>query len=59
MDAPPPNAAVHRAGRGRVYDSIVDAIGDTPMVRLNKLPQMHGVDATFLPSWNISIRRRA
>ena len=40
--------AVHRPGRGRVFDSIVDAIGDTPIVRLRKLPQMHGVSATIL-----------
>ena len=38
MDAPTPNAAMHRPGRGRVFTSIVDAIGDTPIVRLNKLP---------------------
>jgi cysteine synthase A len=48
MDAPTPNAALHRPGRGRVFDSIVDAIGDTPIVRLNKLPKMHGVGATIL-----------
>ena len=48
MDAPTPNAALHRPGRGRVFDSIVDAIGDTPIVRLNKLPKMHGVNATIL-----------
>jgi cysteine synthase len=40
--------AVHRPGRGRVFDSIVDAIGDTPIVRLRKLPQSHGVNATIL-----------
>src|SRR5207344_481018 len=48
MDAPTPNAALHRPGRGRVFDSIVDAIGDTPTVRLNKLPKMYGVGATIL-----------
>ncbi len=42
---PPPS---HRPGRGRVYDSIADAIGDTPLVRLNKLPQQQGVKATIL-----------
>jgi cysteine synthase A len=40
--------AVQRPGRGRVFDSIVDAIGDTPIVRLRKLPQAHGVNATVL-----------
>ena len=38
----------HVPGRGRVYDSIADAIGDTPLVRLNKLPQQRGAKATIL-----------
>jgi cysteine synthase A len=38
----------HRAGRGRVFDSIVDTVGDTPIVRLRRLPQQHGVNATIL-----------
>jgi cysteine synthase A len=37
-----------QAGRGRVYDSIADAFGDTPLVRLNRLPHQHGVKATIL-----------
>ena len=48
MDAPLATSAVHRPGRGRVFDSIVDAVGDTPIVRLGKLPQQHGVHATIL-----------
>jgi cysteine synthase A len=48
MDASSPTGAVHPAGRGRVYDSIVDAIGDTPIVRLRKLPQARGAQATIL-----------
>src|SRR6267154_985924 len=40
--------AAHRPGRGRVFDSIVDAVGDTPIVRLRRLPQAHGVQATIL-----------
>jgi cysteine synthase A len=48
MDASSSTGAVHRAGRGRVYDSIVDAIGDTPIVRLRKLPQARGAKATIL-----------
>ncbi len=40
--------AAHHAGRGRVYDSIVDAFGDTPIVRLHRLPEQHGVKATIL-----------
>ena len=38
----------HAPGRGRIYDSIADAIGDTPLVRLNKLPQQQGAKATIL-----------
>ena len=37
-----------RPGRGRIYNSITGTIGDTPLVRLNHLPQMHGVKATIL-----------
>jgi cysteine synthase len=37
-----------RPGRGRIYGSITDTIGDTPLVRLNHLPQMQGVKATIL-----------
>jgi cysteine synthase A len=48
MDASPATSAVHRPGRGRVFDSIVDAVGDTPIVRLHKLPQANGVHATIL-----------
>ena len=48
MDASSSAGAVHRAGRGRVYDSIVDAIGDTPIVRLRKLPQARGAQAAIL-----------
>jgi len=48
MDAPPVAGAVQRPGRGRVFDSIVDAIGDTPIVRLRRLPQAQGVKATIL-----------
>src|ERR1700710_3077336 len=40
--------AVHRPGRGRVFDSIVDAVGDTPIVRRPKMPQAHGAHAPIL-----------
>jgi cysteine synthase len=36
------------AGRGRIYDSITDTIGDTPLVRLTRLPQLQGVKAHIL-----------
>mgnify|MGYP003471865460 CR=1 FL=1 len=38
----------HKPGRGRIYDSIVDAFGDTPTVRLHRLPEQNGVKATIL-----------
>src|SRR6201995_2091188 len=48
MDAPSAASAVHRPGRGRGFDSIVDGIGDTPIVRLRKLPLQNGAQATVL-----------
>ncbi|MCQ0989426.1 cysteine synthase A [Jiella marina] len=35
-------------GRGRIYDSIVDTIGDTPLVRLDKLAREKGMKANLL-----------
>jgi cysteine synthase A len=40
--------AVQHRGRGQVFDSIVDAIGDTPIVRLQRLPLQRGSKATIL-----------
>jgi cysteine synthase A len=37
-----------RPGRGRIFDSITETIGDTPLVRLNRLPQMQGIKAQIL-----------
>jgi cysteine synthase len=37
-----------KPGRGRIYDSITDTIGDTPIVRLNRLPKERGVEANIL-----------
>jgi len=34
--------------RGRIYDSITDTIGATPLVRLNRLPKERGVAANIL-----------
>jgi len=48
MDAPSATGAERLPGRGRVYDSIVEAFGDTPIVRLRRLPEMHGANATIL-----------
>ncbi len=41
-------APAKEPGRGRVYDSITDTIGDTPLVKLNRLPAERGVKATIL-----------
>jgi cysteine synthase A len=35
-------------GRGRIYDSITETIGDTPLVRLKRLPKERGIDAEIL-----------
>ena len=35
-------------GRGRIYDSITDTIGDTPIVRLNRIRRERGVQANLL-----------
>ncbi len=37
-----------KPGRGRIYDSIVDTIGDTPLVRLDKFAEQKGVVAHLL-----------
>ena len=43
-------SAVETTGefRGRVYDSILETIGATPLVRLSKLTKAHAVDAEIL-----------
>jgi len=45
MAAPSPSS---RPGRGRIYGSITETIGDTPLVRLSRLPQMQGIKAQIL-----------
>lgn len=37
-----------KPGRGRIYDSIADTIGNTPLVRLSSLADAHGVKANIL-----------
>ena len=42
-------SSVNRApGRGRVYKSITETIGDTPIVELEKIAREHGVKANLL-----------
>ncbi|MCK7615289.1 cysteine synthase A [Roseibium sediminicola] len=36
------------SGRGKIYASITDTIGDTPIVRLDRLAKAHGVKANLL-----------
>src|SRR4051794_5306197 len=40
--------AARSRGRGRVFGSITEAIGDTPIVQLRRLPEMQGVKANIL-----------
>lgn len=35
-------------GRGRIYSSITETVGDTPLVRLDRLAHVHGVKANLL-----------
>jgi cysteine synthase len=37
-----------KPGRGRIYDTICQTIGDTPLVRLNRLPKEAGAKADIL-----------
>ncbi|GJE01950.1 cysteine synthase A [Methylobacterium isbiliense] len=37
-----------KPGHGRVYGSITETIGNTPLVRLNRLPKERGVEAEIL-----------
>ena len=37
-----------KPGRGRIYDSIIQTIGDTPLVRLNRMPGEAGAKADIL-----------
>ncbi len=47
-DATKSSAATHKPGRGRIYDSITETIGDTPIVRLDKIAKAEGVSAKLL-----------
>jgi cysteine synthase A len=40
--------ATSQPGRGRIYGSITETIGDTPLVRLNRIEQKHGLKAHLL-----------
>jgi len=38
----------HRPGRGRIYDTFAATMGDTPLVRIPRLKEKHGVTADIL-----------
>jgi cysteine synthase A len=46
--ARPNTIRIHNPPRGKVYDSIVDTIGATPLVRINRLAKEAGVKADLL-----------
>ncbi len=37
-----------KPGRGRIYDCITETIGDTPLVRMKRMPQEAGAKADIL-----------
>ncbi len=39
---------ISRRGRGKIYDSITETIGDTPLVRLDKIAREKGVSARLV-----------
>ena len=42
------DSEIHKPGRGRIYNSITETIGDTPLVRMARMPQSAGVKADLL-----------
>ena len=48
MAASDQTAAAAKLGRGKIYDSITDTIGDTPIVRLKRIAEQGGVKANIL-----------
>ena len=47
-DQPTITGAAATPGRGRIYETILDTIGDTPLVRLGKFAADAGVHADLL-----------
>ena len=43
-----PVTTTHAPGRGRIYNSITETIGDTPLVRLDKFAKEKGIVANLL-----------
>ncbi len=44
----PTGSLAQAPGRGRIYDSITDTIGNTPLVRLDRIARAKGVSASLL-----------
>jgi cysteine synthase A len=42
------DTAAKKPGRGKIYDSITDTIGDTPLVRLDRIAAKNGVKAKLV-----------
>ncbi len=42
------SSVARKPGRGRIYDSITDTIGDTPLVRLDRIAAVKHVEASLL-----------
>ena len=42
------DSEIHKPGRGRIYNSITETIGDTPLVRMARMPHAAGVKADLL-----------
>src|SRR6201997_3203003 len=47
-DAETRRQGAHAPGRGRIYDSITDTIGDTPLVSIDRIAKEKGVGARLL-----------
>jgi cysteine synthase len=47
-DTPQKTQSARAPGRGRIYDSITETIGDTPLVRLDKIAKAEGVNARLI-----------
>ncbi len=43
-----PTSSSHKPGRGRIYNSITDTIGDTPIVRLDRVAKEKSIHANLL-----------
>ena len=48
MPAKPPPVKLDPPGRGRIYESIVDTIGNTPLIRVRRLAAEEGVVADLM-----------